>query len=357
MQLIRDWQSCVKPIAVVAIGNFDGVHLGHQALLCACHELANGAAIGVVSFAPLPVELLSPQHAPGRVTSTRQRIDELRMQQIDMLWLLRFNRALAQQTPQAFIQRVLVDGLAVKHVVVGDDFRFGYQRKGDVNTLVTAGKQHGFQVHVQAEVVNANQRVSSSRIRQALKKGDVSVVSEMLGRPYTISGRVIRGQQLGRKLGFPTINIDVSHWRCLLTGVFAVEVETEQPVSQISSLASKQSGEADLTENMDARQGLELAGKTTHNHSLVTHRWNGVASIGYRPSVTDTVNHHRHLLEVHLFDWCGDLYGHRVRVKFVQRLRDEQRFADLSDMTDQMQQDMSQAKRILANLCTNDVIE
>ncbi len=323
MQLIRDWQASPEPVTAVAIGNFDGVHLGHQALLSKCRELAGKQRSGAISFAPLPVEVLSPDFSPGRITSTRQRIQELREQQLDLLWLLRFNQLLAQQTPQAFIQRVLVEGLAVKHVVVGNDFRFGHLRAGDISLLKSLGEVHGFEVHPHDTVINAGQRISSSRIRQALKMGDISTASGLLGRPYEICGRVVRGQQLGRQLGFPTINIDVSRWRCLLTGVFAVQIEPER---------------------------LELRSKTTHNHPFAERPWSGVASIGYRPSVIDTVNHNRHLLEVHVFDWSGDVYGQRVRVRFIQRLRDEQQFSDLSVMTEQMHSDANQARAILHNI-------
>lgn len=325
MQLVRNWHAEPSSVTTVAIGNFDGVHLGHQALLAQCSELADEQAFGVVSFAPLPVEVLFPQRAQGRVTSTRQRIEELQAQGVDVLWLLRFNLALARQTPSAFIQRVLVDGLKVKHVVVGEDFRFGHQRAGDIDTLRAAGEHNGFTVHAQQAVTDTQDRISSSRIRAALKSGDVSDAAQMLGRDYAISGKVISGQRLGRKLGFPTINIDVSHWQCLLTGVFAVQVSLEP---------------------------LELSHKTTHNRPLVNQldgpRYNGVASIGYRPSVNDVVSHNRHLLEVHIFDWSGDLYGQRVKVHFIQHLRDEQQFADLGVMTRQMQTDADQARLILA---------
>ncbi len=322
MQLIRDWLAQPIPMAAVAIGNFDGVHLGHQALLQKCRKLAGGQGAAAITFAPLPVEVLFPERAPGRITSTRQRISELREQGMDLTWLLRFNKDLSQQRPQAFIDRVLVDGLSVKHVVVGSDFRFGYQRSGNLDTLTEAGKLHGFQVHVPDTVRHAGERVSSSRIREALKAGDMGLAKSLIGRDYTIRGRVIRGQQLGRKLGFPTLNIDVSRWACLLNGVFAVQVMAEP---------------------------LELRAKTTHNHPFAGRCWNGVASIGYRPSVTDTVSNHRHLLEVHVFDWSGDAYGKQVRVRFIERLREEHQFADLSAMTEQMQLDADQARAILAD--------
>lgn len=330
MQLLRDWDAQPVTVVAVAIGNFDGVHIGHQALLSQCRQLAGDGRCGAVSFAPLPIEVLFPQRAQGRVTSNRQRIEELQAQGLDVLWLLRFNQALARQSPATFIQRVLVDGLKVKHVVIGEDFRFGHQRSGDIQTLRLAGKQYGFEVHAHHAVTDAQDRISSSRIRAALKKGDVVDAAQMLGHDYVISGKVISGQQLGRKLGFPTINIDVSRWHCLLTGVFAVQVSLEP---------------------------LELYYKNTHNRCLdqpsatpdnnILPRYNGVASIGYRPSVEDAVSDNRHLLEVHIFDWSGDLYGQRVRVHFIQRLRDEQQFADLDLMTQQMQKDADQARLIL----------
>ncbi len=338
MQLLRDWNAQPATVAAVAIGNFDGVHIGHQALLAQCRQLAGEGGYGVVSFAPLPIEVLFPQRTQGRVTSNRQRIEELQALGIDVLWLLRFNQALAQQKPLAFIQRVLVDGLKVKHVVIGEDFRFGHQRSGDIQTLQAAGRQYGFEVHAHQTVTDKQDRISSSRVRAALKEGDVADVAQMLGHDYVISGKVISGQQLGRKLGFPTINIDVSRWHCLLTGVFAVQVSLEP---------------------------LELCYKKTHNRCLdqpsatpdrdIRPRYNGVASIGYRPSVNDAVSDNRHLLEVHIFDWSGDLYGQRVRVHFIQHLRDEQQFADLDLMTRQMRKDADQARLILnrTNLAQN----
>lgn len=323
MLLVRDWQARPPAADAVAIGNFDGVHLGHQALLECCHKLSSGR-VGVVTFSPLPVEVLFPGRAPGRVNSTRQRLETLRAQGVDMTWLLRFNHDLAQQTPAAFIQRILVDGLQAQHVVVGEDFRFGHQRAGDVDSLRRAGEQHGFQVHPQAAVSDGEGRISSTRIRQALKDGDMDMARRLLGRRYAIAGRVIRGQQLGRRLGFPTINIDVSRWACLLTGVFAVRVVLEQ-----------------------RRERLELPHETTHNDPLAAQPLAGVASIGYRPSVTDTVSANRHLLEVHIFDWSGDLYGRRVRVEFIRRLREERRYDDLDTLTRQMHQDSAQARVIL----------
>ncbi len=317
---MRDWQAQPPPVAALTIGNFDGVHRGHQALLNKCRALADGQPVGVVSFDPLPIEVLFPERAQGRVTSTRQRIHELAEYGADVLWLLRFNQALAQQSPDSFIQRVLVDGLAVQHVVVGDDFRFGHRRAGTIASLRAAGALYGFEVHTQKTIADQHERISSTRLRHALSAGDVSAAGDMLGRPYALQGRVIRGQQLGRKLGFPTINIDVSGWPCLLTGVFAVRLELE---------------------------AVELRHKTTHNHPFAGRLWDGVASIGYRPSVTDTVSHNRHLLEAHIFDWSGDLYGQRIRVNFIRQLRAEQEFSDLSLLIEQMQQDARQARALL----------
>lgn len=322
MRVIRDWQATIKqPVGAVAIGNFDGVHIGHQALIKQCQQLASGRPVGVVSFHPLPVEVLFPEQAPGRVSSTRQRIEDLQAYGVDLLWLLRFNHALARQSPQAFVERILVEGLGAKHVVIGEDFRFGFQRAGDMVTLQEAGEKHGFSVHVQATIEDQQQRVSSTQVRAALRVGAVDEVASKLGRAYSISGRVIRGQQLGRKLGFPTLNIDVSQWQCLLTGVFAVLIVPE---------------------------AVELRNKKTHNSlSTAEQPYLGVASIGFRPTITDTVNHNRHLLEVHIFDWAGDAYGQRVRVTFVARLRDELQFADVTDMTQQIQRDAEQARAML----------
>ena len=308
MQLFRDLHAQPPHCAAVAIGNFDGVHLGHQALLQRAVELGNragnGQAAGAISFEPLPIELFRPEQAPVRIQSTRERIVSLCETGIDVLWLARFNRRLASMSPARFVTRFLVDGLGVRHVVVGGDFRYGARRAGDINSLRAAGQAHGFEVHAQPEVRHADQRVSSSRVRAALRAADLELAQALLGRRYSLSGRVTPGERLGRRLGYPTANLAMTRRDCPLRGIFAVRCRVQ--------------GEADWRD--------------------------GVASVGYRP----TIGGETLLLEVHLFDFDGDLYGRRLQVSFFARLREEARFDNLESMTEQMHQDAERARQTLS---------
>ena len=303
MQLFRDIDARPPSCAAVAIGNFDGVHLGHQALLQRAVELGDGAA-AAISFEPLPIELFRPEQAPVRIQSTRERIASLRDTGINVLWLARFNRRLASMAPVRFVSRFLVDGLGVRHVVVGGDFRYGARRSGDIDSLRAAGRAHGFTVHAQPEVRHDGQRVSSSRVRSALLDGDLELARALLGRRYSIGGRVTAGERLGRRLGYPTANLAMTRRDCPLRGIFAVRCQVH--------------GEPQMRD--------------------------GVASVGYRP----TVGGEALLLEVHLFDFEGDLYGRRLEVRFFARLREEARFDNLESMTEQMHRDAEQARQILS---------
>jgi len=308
MQLFRDLDARPPPCAAVAIGNFDGVHLGHQALLQRAVALANrtgnGGAAAAISFEPLPIELLRPEQAPVRIQSTRERIVSLGENGIDVLWLARFNRRLAAMSPVQFVTRFLVEGLGVQDVVVGGDFRYGARRAGDIDSLRAAGRAHGFEVHVQPEVCHGGRRVSSSRVREALRAGELGLAQALLGRRYSLSGRVLPGERLGRRLGFPTANLAMTRRDCPLRGIFAVR--------------SRVQGETGLRD--------------------------GVASLGYRP----TVGGNALLLEVHLFDFEGDLYGRRLEVIFVTRLREEAHFDNLESMIEQMHRDAERARQILS---------
>ena len=220
----------------------------------------------------------------------------------DRVWVLRFNRDLAQLEPEAFVRRVLVDGASARHVLVGDDFRFGRDRAGDLDLLRELGPGQGFEAAGMDSFRLDGQRVSSTRVRDALAAGDMGTAEALLGRPYGMCGRVVRGDALGRKLGYPTANLLVAR-RPAVEGIFAVEVEG--------------AGKGPLP---------------------------GVASLGTRP----TVEGRRLLLETHLFDFDGELYGRRIRVIFRARLRGEQRFDSLDALTEQMQRDEAEARRILA---------
>lgn len=292
--------------SVVAIGAFDGVHRGHQCLLALARARAQAAGLAGValSFEPLPREFFAPQSPPPRLTPARTRFELLRGLGMDAVGLLRFNRALAGMAAEDFVERVLVRGLSARVVCVGPDFRFGQGRSGDVALLGAMGERLGFETVVAPQVDGADgRRIGASAIREALQRGDLESARAALGRRYAIAGKVVHGNRLGRWLGFPTANIAL-RWRPPVDGIFAVRV----------------SG----------------AGLLAHP---------GVASLGTRPTVA---GNGPLVLESHLFDWSGDLYGKRLVVEFVARLRGEARFDSLEAMTAQMHEDARQARAVLA---------
>ncbi|MBX3727069.1 MAG: bifunctional riboflavin kinase/FAD synthetase [Xanthomonadales bacterium] len=289
----------------VAIGAFDGVHLGHRHLLARAATVADerGLAAVALSFEPLPREFFAPQAAPARLTPARTRFELMAAAGMDAVGLLRFDARLAAMPATAFVDRVLAGALAARLVVVGPGFRFGQGRAGDIGLLRSRGEALGFAVEEAALRACADgERISATRIRGALAAGDFEGAAAMLGRPYAIAGKVVRGRQLGRKLGYPTANLPV-RWRPAVTGILAVRVH-----------------------------GAGLAG------------WPAVASLGTRP----TVGGGPAVLEAHLFDFDGDLYGRRLSVEFVAHLRGERRFDDLPSMVEQMHEDARQARAVLA---------
>lgn len=305
------------PCRALAIGNFDGVHLGHQRLLQQARSLAGDGRLAVITFAPLPLELLRPQAAPGRIGSDAMRVAWLQQAGVDVIWMLPFDEQLARMSAEQFVERFLLHGLHIEHVVVGADFHYGHRRQGNVSTLRAAGARHGFSVTVQEDILTSTspdaERISSSRVRQALRAGDMSAAAALLGRAYSISGSIVQGQQLGRELGFPTINIDVSDWDCLLQGIYAVRV------------------------------------KLCHNGQY-SELLPGVASIGHRPVVADHLPERArsgHWLEVHLFDFDRDCYGMHAEVIFTEKLRDEEAFASVDAMLGQMRNDCDRARKVL----------
>ncbi|MEM7208890.1 MAG: bifunctional riboflavin kinase/FAD synthetase [Pseudomonadota bacterium] len=282
---------------VVTIGNFDGVHRGHRAVLSGLQTHANtcGVPACVMTFEPQPLEYFAPDKAPARLMSFCDKFSTLRDLGIERTFVVPFNRKLANSAAEDFIQDVLVDGLGVKHIVIGDDFRFGHQRRGDFAMLEAFGKQHGFSVEPTATYRQDAERISSTRIRTALSEGDMSVAEDLLGQPYFIEGRVMHGDKRGRTLGYPTANIHLRRQHTPVKGVFVVECVTTD-------------------------------GK----------RYQGMASIGTRPTVEDT---DRVSLEANLFDFSGDLYGKKLRVVFRHYLRPEWKFDSLEAMTDAIKQD------------------
>jgi len=288
------------------IGNFDGVHLGHQAVFNALREKAQqlGLPSTVILFEPQPMEFFQPGMAPPRLTRLREKLIHIRACGIDRVVLLEFNVHLAALTAGEFVQQVLVDGLDIRHLYVGDDFRFGKERKGDFALLQKIGAEQGFSVQSMDTVCHDDCRISSTRIREALAEGDFVTAERCLGRPYQICGRVGHGNQRGRSIGFPTLNVNLHRRVSPVKGVFAVRVQ---------GLA-----ETDLP---------------------------GVANVGTRPTVD---GEGRPLLEVHLFDFDARVYGFQVGVTFVQRIRDEKKFSSFDELQQQILLDASRARKILA---------
>lgn len=303
MRLIRGLHNLREEhrTCAVTIGNFDGVHLGHQAVLGQLAERAGelGLSTTVVTFEPQPQEYFRPDEAPPRLTKFREKFAALRRFSVDRMLCLRFDRRLAQLSPQQFVQEVLLDGLGVRYLVVGDDFRFGRGRRGDFRFLCEAGDKHGFQVVHMHTFDVGGARVSSTRVRQALAAGDLSFAEQLLGRPYRMLGRVAHGDKRGRDIGFPTANIFLHRHRAPVAGVFAVEMF-----------------------------GLE-------REPIM-----GVANVGTRPTVDGV----RSLLEVHLFDFDEVIYGRHVAVDFVHKLREEKRFETFAALKEQINKDAFKAR-------------
>jgi len=302
MRITRGIPVAADSAVALTIGNFDGVHLGHQAMLAELVRAARERRLPacVMTFEPHPREFFAPDQAPARLTSLREKLELLAARGIDQVHVCRFNYELAQISAPQFIERVLVAGLGVRWLLVGDDFRFGARRAGDFVTLKQAAPRSGFEVEAVESVILDGERVSSTAVRSALGAGDLSRAARLLGRPYSISGRVMHGDGLGRKLGFPTANVQMKHNRPPLTGIFAVEVT-----------------------------GIE--------ERVIR----GAASLGVRPTVKQQG---RPVLEVHLLDFDGELYGQHVRVDFLRKFRDEEKYADLATLTRQIALDVENAK-------------
>jgi len=288
---------------VATIGSFDGVHLGHQVILQQLIQVARtqGLPAVVIVFEPQPHEFFAGDKAPARLMRMREKLDALWAVGIDKVLCLNFNETLRNLSAEQFIDRVLVQGLAIKHLVVGDDFRFGCDRKGDFALLQTKGAECGFAVTDTHTLEVDGERVSSTRIRHLLEVGDFVQAEKLLGKPYGIYGRVVYGKQLGRQLGVPTANVNLRRYRSPLHGVFAVTAIF-----------------------MDGAQVQ------------------GVANIGVRPTVNGVK---KPLLEVHLFNFSRTIYGEVIDVVFHHKLREEKKFASLDELKVQLQTDISQARK------------
>ncbi len=307
MQILRSVPDAASSPVALTIGNFDGVHLGHQAMLAKLRAaaVARGLPACVMTFEPHPREFFAPDQAPVRLTSMREKLELLRAHGVARTHVLRFNFALAQVTAADFIGRILVRGLGVRWLQVGDDFRFGARRAGDLAMLRAQAAQYGYEVEGMATVELDGARVSSTAVRDALAAGDVEKAARLLGRPYSISGRVTGGDRLGRELGFPTANVQMKHNRPPLTGIFAVELRR--------------------------RDGRPLQ---------------GVASLGVRPTVK--AQGAAPVLEVFIFDFNEDIYGELVCVDFLHKFRDEAKYVDLETLKAQIARDVADTRAYFA---------
>jgi riboflavin kinase/FMN adenylyltransferase len=291
----------------LTIGNFDGVHRGHQALLARLREAAylRSLETAVMTFEPHPREYFAQRagdlsRAPTRIASLRDKLQSLANAGVDRVIVEHFNAHFAALSPEEFVSRVLVEGLHVKWLIVGEDFCYGSRRAGNMATLMEAGRRHGFEVEALPTVNNGGSRISSSAIRAALAAADFDHARQLLGHGYTVSGHVIHGQKLGRTLGFPTLNLRIAHRRPALSGIFVVQV-----------------------------------------HGLAPQPLPAVASLGVRPTVDDSG---RVLLETHLFDYDQHCYGKLIRVEFLAKLRDEQKYDGLAALTAAIRNDEEQAR-------------
>lgn len=302
MQVFRGIPERAAQSSVLTIGNFDGVHRGHQALLKMLTDKARSLALPavVLTFEPHPREFFFPASAPARLASLREKLLLLAGCGVDRVHVCRFDSRFAAITADEFIDRILVRGLGVRHLIIGDDFRFGAKRQGDFAMLKAEGVSRRFAVEAMPTLDIDGERASSSAVRAALAEGNLAHAARLLGRPYSIAGRVIHGDKIGRTLGFPTANIQMKHRRPALAGIFAVSVE-----------------------------------------GLAPHPVAGVASIGVRPTVTDSG---RPTLEVHLFEWNRDCYGAHLRVHFLNKQRDEAKFSSLDALTAQIARDAHDAR-------------
>lgn len=303
--LSQQEQSPLADGCVATIGNFDGVHLGHKTILDQVKEKARsfGLPSVVMIFEPQPREFFQGSEAPPRLMAFRQKLEALLAERIDIVLCLRFDETFRSYSSMGFIEDVLIDGLAVRHLVVGDDFRFGCDRAGDFALLEQVGAKRGFSVENTKTVTVGGERVSSTRVRNVLNVDGLDEAGKLLGHPYRIRGRVVYGRQLGRELGAPTANV--------------------------------------LLRKMPALQGVYIVSATLEDGSV----HDGVANIGLRP----TVDGKQPSLEVHLFDFAGTLYGQHIDVVFRHGLREEIKFSSVDELKAQIARDFADARAWIAD--------
>jgi riboflavin kinase/FMN adenylyltransferase len=306
MRLTRGVPAAAAGPTALTVGNFDGVHLGHQAMLAEVKRAAArlGVPACVLTFEPHPREFFAPDKAPTRLTSLREKLELLAGCGIERVHLCRFDFRFAQIGAEDFVERVIARGLGARWLLAGDDFRFGARRAGDLVMLKRIGPGLGVEVSALASFMQDGERVSSTAVRRALAAGELARAQRLLGRAYSISGRVIRGDGLGRKLGFPTANVQMKHNRPPLTGIFAVRL-----------------------------------------HGAAAGSLRGVASLGVRPTVKAQG---APVLEVHVLDYDGDLYRRHVRVEFLHKFREEEKYTDLATLTRRIALDVENARSYFA---------
>ena len=291
--------------SVVTIGAYDGLHLGHEQLLAQLNKAASANKVPsvVMSFEPTPKEFFGGDRPPARLMRFREKFEALENHGIDIFYCPRFNAQMRDITADAFVRRILVHGLCARHVVIGDDFRFAARREGTMELLQRAGRALGYGVEQVSSVIVNGVRVSSTAVREALWAGDLVQATTLLGRPYRMSGKVVMGEKVGRKLGYPTANVDLRRKQSPVMGIFAVRV-----------------------------------------HGLPGGARDAVASVGSRPTFDGTVP----LLEVHIFEFDDDIYGEYIHVDFIGRLRGQVKYHDVDELVAQMHRDADNAKSILA---------
>lgn len=306
MRITHGFISPDGPCALT-IGNFDGLHRGHLAMLEKLRQEAATRKLPacVLTFEPHPREFFNPAQAPARLTSLREKAELLQSAGLDRLHVFRFDRAFASLSAEAFIEQALVKTLHAKWILVGDDFRYGAKRAGDFALLQTLGRRYGYEADSLPTVTVDGIRSSSTAVREALAEGDMDKAAQLLGRPYSITGRVVHGDKLGRTIGFPTANIQLRHNRPPLTGIFAVQI-----------------------------------------CGIGANPLPGVSSLGVRPTIKANG---RPTLEAYIFDFDRDLYGQRLRVDFLKKLRDEEKYPDLQSLIAQIKRDVDNAQTYFKN--------
>lgn len=313
MRITRRVLSGKKEPVALTIGNFDGVHLGHQAMIARLKRAARRLDIAscVMTFEPHPRELLAPDQAPARLTNLREKLELLTRLGVDRVQIYRFNHAFAKISAESFIADILLREMNVRWLLIGEDFRFGARRAGNTALLQKFfAEPNQRELEVMAPVTLGEQRVSSTAIRHALAADNLVLAAELLGRPFSISGRVVHGLKLGKKLGFPTANIQLKDHSPLLNGIFVVEA------------------------NWRDTAGL-------------TRRVRGVASLGVRPTVLENA---RPVLEVHLFHFNEAIYGQRLQVEFLHKLRNEEKFTDVETLVKQIERDVAHAQAYFSQM-------